>query len=80
MFVFLIILQFFKFLLIMFFISISLMSTEATGKLHSLEEIEAKLRGIEANKQNALNVTTSASDRKKKEEEAEAFKKLVRFR
>lgn len=50
---------------------------EATGKLHSLEEIEAKLRGIEANKQNALNVTTSASDRKKKEEEAEAFKKLL---
>lgn len=58
------------------------MFTEATGKLHSLEEIEAKLRGVEANNQVPLNTaTTTASttnDRKKKVEEAEAFKQLVR--
>lgn len=51
---------------------------EATGKLHSLEEIEAKWRGADKNLPASVN-STSGVDRKKKEEESEAFKKLVTF-
>lgn len=47
---------------------------EATGKLHSVEEIEAKLRGTD---NNASSNPNSPNDKKKKEEETEAFKKLV---
>ncbi|XP_065206650.1 probable serine/threonine-protein kinase DDB_G0282963 isoform X2 [Planococcus citri] len=53
---------------------VNMRALEATGKLHSVEEIEAKLRGTE---NNAFSNPNSPNDKKKKEEETEAFKKLL---